>query len=233
LANLKFNPVKKDRLFYDQFEYCIGFYLEEASCLRILNHAHVDEFIERRKQWREIAQQRWVNGVQKHGIIMSRRWKEITEKTVADLHALTEQLLLTKSEFKLVVSVDQGYIYSNDVSFLEQLSCMPELNHKTFTQATVTRPKNTIQLKNPQHQFRTYLKLSKLTVQQKDQLENFLSNQQSQVRLSPGLKQWVNQPFNRLQDYFFIDHDSQTWLTMLGLVVPGIVRKTMHIIVAK
>jgi len=220
-------------LFYDQFEYCIGFYLEEASCLRILNHAHVDEFIERRKQWREIAQQRWVNGVQKHGIIMSRRWKEITEKTVADLHALTEQLLLTKSEFKLVVSVDQGYIYSNDVSFLEQLSCMPELNHKTFTQATVTRPKNTIQLKNPQHQFRTYLKLSKLTVQQKDQLENFLSNQQSQVRLSPGLKQWVNQPFNRLQDYFFIDHDSQTWLTMLGLVVPGIVRKTMHIIVAK
>ena len=220
-------------MFYDQFEYCIGFYLEEASCLRILNHAHVDEFIERRKQWREIAQQRWVNGVQKHGIIMSRRWKEITEKTVADLHALTEQLLLTKSEFKLVVSVDQGYIYSNDVSFLEQLSCMPELNHKTFTQATVTRPKNTIQLKNPQHQFRTYLKLSKLTVQQKDQLENFLSNQQSQVRLSPGLKQWVNQPFNRLQDYFFIDHDSQTWLTMLGLVVPGIVRKTMHIIVAK
>jgi hypothetical protein len=53
------------------------------------------------------------------------------------------------------------------------------------------------------------------------------------VRLSPALKSWISQSFNRTQDYFFVDHDSLTWLTMLSLVQPGIVRKTMHIIPAK
>jgi hypothetical protein len=81
LTSPKFKPVRKDRLFYDQFEYCIGFRLDEVSCLRVLDHAHIDDMIERRKQWREIAQQRWVTGRQKHGIIMSRRWKDITENT--------------------------------------------------------------------------------------------------------------------------------------------------------
>jgi hypothetical protein len=229
----RFSPVKKDRLFYDRFEYCIGFHLDEISCLRVLDHAYIDETIQRRKEWREIAQQRWVNGRQKHGIIMSRRWHDITEKTATDLHSLAQVLLKTTADFKLVVSVNQGYVYTNTVELIEQLDLMPELVHKTFSQAQVIRPKNTVQLKKSNHQYRTYLKLLKLTAQQKDSLSAFLINQSTHVRLSPALQQWLAQSFNRTQDYFFIDHDTETWLTMLSLVQPGLVRKTMHIITDK
>ena len=187
----------------------------------------------RRRQWREIAQQRWSNGHQRHGVILRRAWREITEKTVADLHVLADQLLSTSAEYKLVVSVNQGYIYTNNLKLIDQLSAMPELSYKTYTQARVTRPKNTIALKNPQHQFRTYFKLMKLTAQQKDQLRDFLHGQRSHVRLSPGLDRWLDGLFNRSQDYFFVDHSTESWLTMLSLVHPGIVRKTMHIIPAK
>ena len=229
----KFKSVNKDRLFYDRYKYCLGFYLDEVSCLRDLDHAMIDDTMGRRKQWREIAQQRWSNGHQRHGVILRRVWREITEKTVTDLHMLADQLLTTSAEYKLVVSVNQGYIYTNNLKLIDQLSAMPELAYKTYTQARVTRPKNTIELKNPQYQFRTYFKLMKLTAQQKDQLMEFLHGQKSHVRLSPGLHRWFDTPFNRSQDYFFVDHNTESWLTMLSLVHPGIVRKTMHIIPAK
>ena len=199
----------------------------------MLDHAHIDDMIERRKQWREIAQQRWVSGRQKHGIIMSRRWKDITEKTVQDLHTLAEALLNTSVDFKLVVSMNQGYVYSNDLDLLEQLNNMPELTYKTYTQAQIVRPKNTIQLRNPRHQFRTYLIMCKLTADQRYRLEEFLITQSAHVRLSPALTRWIDQPFNRTQDYFFVDHDAESWCTLLSLVQPGIIRKTMHIITAK
>jgi hypothetical protein len=234
LTTLQFKTVKKDRLYYDRFEYCLGFCLDEVSCLRVLDHDHIDQVIANRKQWREIAQQRWLNGRQKHGIGLSRQYqRNITEKTVEDLHGLASALIDTDSEFKLVVSVRQGYLYTNDLSLISQLDCRSELTNKTYTRAEISRPKNTIQLKNPQHAYRSYLQTTKLTGQQKQQLINFFHNQQSQVRLSPALQSWITQSFNRTQDYFFVDHDCLAWLTMISLVQPGIVRKTMHIIPAK
>lgn len=234
MTTLQFKSAKKDRLYYDRFEYCLGFYLDEVSCLRVLDHDHIDQVITNRKQWREIAQQRWLNGRQRHGISSGRQYhRSITEKTVADLHGLADALLATTCEFKLVVGVSQGYVYTNNLTLITQLDNRPELTNKTYTQAQVCRPKNTIQLKNPQHNYRSYLQMIKLNVQQKQQLVDFFNNQQDQVRLSPALKSWIKQSFNRTQDYFFVDHDSPGWLTMLSLVQPGIVRKTLHIIPAK
>lgn len=229
----KFNSVKKDRLFYDQFEYCIGFYLEEASCLRLRDHAEIDDIIQRRKQWQEIAQQRWANGRQSHGMILARRWRAITEKTVADLHAVAEVVLNITVPHKLVVSLNQGYVYTNDLALIDQLDLMPELIYKSYTRARVTRAKNTIQLKNPQHAFRSYLKSIRLNEQQKDHLMDFLYAQRDHVRVSASFQRWIDQPFNRTQDYFFVDHHTESWLLMLALVCPGLIRKTMQIQQAK
>jgi hypothetical protein len=229
----KFNTVKKDRLFYDKFEYNIGFRLDEASCLRFLDHGMIDDLIERRKQWREIAQQRWINGKLNHSLILRRRWRAITEKTVEDLHTVADVLMHNKSEFKTVVSVDTVHVYTNDLNLIDLIDQLDCLTHKSYSQARVIGDKNTVRLKNPKNQFRTYLKYCKLSPQQKDHLMNFLCNQRSHVRISPALQRWLDQPFDRVQDYFFVDHDSHTWLTMLSLVCPNIIRKTMHIIPAK
>jgi hypothetical protein len=229
LTNLKFSPVKKDRLFYDRYQYCLGFYLQEVNCLRVLDHAYITDMIERRKQWREIAQQRWGNNRN----VLGRRWQEITEVTSTELHLLATKLLTTSADFKLVVSINQGYVYTNDLDFITDLAAMPELLYKSYTQAQIVRPKDTVQLKNPRHQFRTYLTMCNLTAEQRHNLEEFLITQSGHVRLSPALARWIDLPFNRTQDYFFIDHDTETWCTMLSLVHPGVVRKTMPITAAK
>lgn len=231
LTSHKFNPVQKDRLFYDRFEYCLGFCLDEVSCLRQLDHDHINQLIERKQQWRRRAQDLQYHSDNTYP--QRFRWREITQQTVTDLHVLADHLLTTPAEFKLVVTTGQGYVYTNDLELIDQLSNMPGMSNKTYTQAQIVRPKNTIKLKNSPYAFRSYFKMLKLTVNQKEILENFLIAQSQHVRLSPSLIQWISQPFVRTQDYFFVDHDSEKWPTMLSLIQPGIVRKTMHIIADK
>jgi len=231
----RFKSVIKDRLFYNRFEYAIGFTLDEASCLRDLSHEEIDRTIRRRREWREIALQRWhragtILGRQHN--ILGRRQKEITNETVDNLHAIAEILLTAFVDFKLVVSGNQAHVYTNELVFIDQLDQLPFLTQKYYSQAVVNRPRDTIPLKNPQHQYRSYFKITKLTDNQKTHLTGFLLNQHS-IRLSPALDEWLVGPFNRTQDYFFVDHNEKSWLTMLGLVRPGLIRKTQQIIQAK
>lgn len=231
-TSLNFKPVIKDRLFYDRFAYCLGFYLDEATCLRELTHAGIDNLLERRKQWREIAQQRWSNGRQ-GSIIVGRYWRDITEKTSEDLHAVADVLLTTTGEFKLVTTLNQGHVYTNDLDLLTQLDHMPALLGKTYSQAQIDRPKNTIKLKKSDHRFRSYFRTMNLSPQEKQVLTNFLQGQTDFVRLSPAMTEWVLEPFSRLQDYYFVDYDSEQWLTLLSLVRPGLIRKTLQILTDK
>jgi hypothetical protein len=208
--------------------------IDEASSLRDLSHKEIDRTIERRREWRNIAMQRWHKTGQILGRqhILGQRKKDITDETVENLHALANILLTTTSDYKLVVSVNQAHVYTNDLVLVDQLDHLVCLERKNYSRAEINRPQNTIQLKKPQHQFRSYFKITKLTAEQKTHLTGFLLNQQT-VRVSPALDEWIVGSFNRTQDYFFIDHNEMSWLTMLSLVRPGLIRKTMQIIQAK
>jgi hypothetical protein len=224
-----FKTVVKDRLFYSQFEYCIRFCLEEVSCLRTLDHAQIDRMIERRIAWRSISQTMHTSTPT---TVLSNQSNKITETTVKNLHTLAEVLLTTPVNFKLVVSAFTGYVYTNDLALIDSVSKLSGVLHTEYSRAVVSRPKNTIQLRDPKYQWRSYFKVGKLTAEQKAHLKNFLANQ-SGIRISPALTQWINFKYTRTQDYFFIDYNEPVWLTMLSLVLPGLIRKTLEIIPAK
>ena len=228
----QFKLTVKDRLFYNQFEYVISFQLDEVSCLRELDHSYIDTMIERRRAWREVAHQRWQKSNNTFGNILTRRTREITDITVSDLHELADKLLNSRSDFKLVVSANHAHVYSNDLQLIDQVGDLKSLKQKTYSRAIVGRPKNTIRLKDPKYQFRSFFKSTKITEEQKNHLLAFLTTQ-TEIRISPALSGWVLTPFHRTQDYFFIDHNEMSWLTMLSLVRPGLIRKTMQIIPAK
>lgn len=209
------------------------FQLDEVSSLRTLDHVRIDAMIQKRKQWIEMTQQRWMSGKQNMGNVMARGHRLITDDTVQNLHTLTDCLLTTTVDFKLVVSLNVAWVYANDTALFDDLDQLPMLQYKTYSEVQVDRPQNTVKLKRSKHQFRSYFRFTKLTASEKDTLVNFLLTQQSFVHLSPSFKQWLQQPFNRVQDYFFVDYDTDTWLTMLSLVRPGLIRKTMQIIPAK
>jgi signal peptidase I len=163
---------------------------------------------------------------------LSNQANKITETTVKNLHTLADLLLTTQANFKLVVSAFTGYVYANDLGLIDQVAKLPGVSYVEYTQAVVGRPRDTIQLRDPKYQWRSYFKVGKLTTEQKTHLKNFLANQPG-IRISPALKNWINYKFTRTQDYFFIDYNEPVWLTMLGLVLPGLIRKTLEIIPAK
>jgi hypothetical protein len=212
----------------------MAFTLAEANALKSLDHQYIDAIIERRILWREVAQQRWTGGSQnfKH-TILSKRWHDITDKTSEDLHNFAEILIATSADFKLVTSVNNGWVYTNAISLIKKLKSLNYLIDKNYSEAVVTRPKDTVKLKTPKHTHRSYLKSIKLSNQQKQNLINFFANQADHVRVAPAFNKWlIESPYLRTQDYFFIDHVGEGWLVMLNLIYPGIIRKTMEIIPA-
>jgi hypothetical protein len=221
--------VVKDRLFHNRYKYCLGFELDEASALRVLDHASIDSVIKRKQMWRQTAQQRRFNNKHTTNI----HWRDITEDTVNNLHLVAQALLTTPIDFKLVVGGNRAWVYTNDCDLFDQLDDLPILQHKTYTQAQIDRPRDSIRLKHSKYKFRTYFRFVKLTATEKNTLSAFLTSQESYAKLSPSLKLWIQNPFNRVQDYFFVDYATDSWLTMLNLVRPGLVRKTLHIITDK
>jgi hypothetical protein len=211
--------------------------LAEVSCLRDqVDHASVDAMLQRRKEWREIAEQRYqtINAKSSNtGMTRSVRWNKITNVVEKNLHDLVDLLLSCGSDHKLVVSSDVAWIYTNDVALIDQCERTHMLTCKSYTRAIVDRPKDTIRLKNPRHGFRSYFIKTKLTQQQKTDVIKFLANQAASARISPALTDWIEGAWLRTQDYYFVDHNQMSWLTMFALVRPGMIRKTVQIIPAK
>jgi hypothetical protein len=199
--------------------------------LRELSHESIDINIERRREWQEVAQQRVSRSAKVFSnVILTRRTREITDKMVENLHELADILLTSTVDYRIVVSVDQVWVYTNSLPLLNNIDSLAFLTRKCYTRAIIIRPRDTVQLKNPRHQFRSYLRSVKLSKQQKDQLMAFLVAQSDWVRIGPAFNGWLITPFLRTQDYFFVDYDSESWATMLSLVHPGLIRKTLSII---
>ena len=147
-----FKLVVKDRLFYDRYEYCVRFHLEEVSCLRTLDHTHIDKMVERRIAWRRIDQAMHRSTPT---TVLSNQSNKITKSTVENLHILAEVLLTTPAAFKLVVSAFTGYVYTNDLTLIDSVSKLPGVQYTEYSRAIVGRPKNTIQLITLQKIFET------------------------------------------------------------------------------
>jgi hypothetical protein len=226
MAMPKYKPVNKDRLFFNRYQYCLSFVIDEATALRDMSHESIMDTMVRRRQWREIYSTRWT---QLHGLNsgVPKTIKEIKDKTVRDLHTLCEFFINESTPHKVVCNSNIVYVYSNDSGFLQKLAQIECLTDCQYTQAVVTRDANTIVLKSSPYQARSYFKTTKLTIEQKDHLRQFLAQQD--VRIGPALSKWLDISFQRTQDYFFVDHHGSSWLTMLALVRPGLIRKTVQI----
>lgn len=185
--------------------------LEEAGCLRKLDHAAIDRAVARRRVW--VAPRTTV------------------EETAERLHAVCAVLLNTKHVYKLQVNSWGIYVYTNNVDlFSDILAVIPDPNWLNLAQAVVTRAKNTVALKNPQYRYRSYFVSRALSANQKKSISNFLTVNRDTVRASPGLTAWLTYTRPWSQSYYFIDHDDQSSLVMLSLIYPGLIKNTLEIV---
>ena len=150
----------------------MSFYLAEVSALKTLDHAYINVIIDRRKLWREVAHQRIGGGVnvKSRQTIVSRRWKEITDDTVEDLHELADILIKTSIDHKFVTSVNHAYVYTNNITLFKRIVKLANIQDIGYSEAVINRPKDTIKLANPKYPYRSYLKSVKLSPKEKENI---------------------------------------------------------------
>jgi hypothetical protein len=197
--------------------------ISEASCLRYLEPGRFEAAIRNAKHWAENA--KWTD----------RAWS-ITKETA--LRETREVLLAETTPFKTVVSLNTVSVYTNHRGLADRLVTLGNdgVRVRLARQAVISRPANVVQLRESQYAYRTYLRERKYTKDQRDMLANFLHSRQDTLRVSPALASWANGTFvgytrnlSYSRSYYFVDHDHPNEGTMLSLVMPGIVRKTMPI----
>lgn len=215
---LKIETVESSQPFYGQYQYSFKFYLYNVNVLRVLNHEAIDERIKYQRSWR--SKSNWSY------------FKEITDTDVVHLHNLCDVLTAHKDQFKIVVSSNVAYVYSNDLGFITELNDLSYLTNKKVSQINITRPSGTIALKDPKWTHRTYFRSRTLDLDKKNQLRNYLL-QRENIRISPGLFDWFEYSANWntwTQSYYFIDHNNDGEILFLNMVSPGITNRTLQII---
>lgn len=221
----QFKPVIKDRLFYDRYEYCVGFTLAEATVLRGLSHELIDARLDQRIEWREVARKRWRTTVDSMG------WNLINDQVREDLHAICDYIVDSGIDCKITVSHHVAWVYTNNIDLIDGLRKFRCLSNLHYTRAVINRPKNTFLLKKSLFGRRSYFNYVKVTEQEKENIRNFFTNNKEHIRVSPSLHAWLHEkPYQRTMDHYFIDYNDERWLTMLALVRPGLIRKTYQIV---
>jgi len=214
----------RSSLYYNQYEWCITINVSEASCLRYLGTAQFESAIRNAKHWRE--NDRWTD----------RAWS-ITKETA--LRETREVLLAETEQFKTVVSFMTVCVYTNHRGLADRLVSLGNdgVRVRMVRQAVLTKPANVVQLRESKYAYRTYFKERKYSLDQRHMLANFLNARKDTLRPCDSLMSWLtsgvsagfvlNRNYSRA--HYFVDHDHPNEGTMISLVMPGIVRKTMPI----
>jgi hypothetical protein len=147
-------------------------------------------------------------------------------------------LLAETAPFKTVVSFMIVSVYTNHRGLADRLVSLDNdgVRVRLVRQAVLTKPANVVQLQESKYAYRTYFKERKYTQEQRLMLANFLNSRKDTLHPCGSLMSWLTGQFpgyvlnlNYSRSHYFVDHDHPNEGTMLSLVMPGIVRKTLPI----
>ena len=224
LSLYKIEADHRSSLYYDQYEWCVTFNIAEANCLRNLAQKQFEQAILGTKKWRQ--------EIVSYAQLPSERWTDEKEQA---LRQARDCLLAETHPFKTVVSYNTVCIYTNHPGLADHLEA-DGFALRLVRQAMISKPANVVQLRESQYAYRTYFRERRINLEQRNMLANFLNSRRDTLRVSTALDNWVNGRFigyvrnhSYSRAHYFVDHDHPNEGTMLSLVMPGMVRKTMPI----
>ena len=228
-SNLKFKSVKSDQLYYGLYQYSASFQLQECWVFRYsLEHEAIDRRLTEQQEWREKMRARWPAYQTNHSP------GAIDDVTRANVHSMADFITGIATPYKIIIEHKTMRVYTNNLNIIEAIEHIPFVQRRRYARVIVDRPKDTIKLKKPKHQYRSYFKEIRVTTEEREAIGRFLFGQPG-IRIGQGLKEWLDGSSRAYaskytREYFFVDYDHANWLTMLALVRPGLIRRTMDII---
>ena len=223
MNNIHFEISKKDQLYYAKYTYVFKASLPYASTLR-----DIFKFESLNDALSTVSQR--VHARERFSSHLGTGTKELLRRH-DDIRQIATELFNNKDKFKLVVSVDWFYIYSNDINWLKDISNLPlKFYNKNWGCATVNRPKGTLIRPDSNYKFRSYFRFIE-NQKEVSELGNYLQNIEGEIALCSALKTAITDK-KPIRDYHFIDYNDEKLSSLLTIIRPKSVRKTFSILKA-
>ncbi len=217
LLDYSIKKIHKDRMYWDQYQYCAVFRQTDVNLIRGLRIEELQRNLSYRKKWGPYHKQQMPN----------------------ETHLLEtfDFLRASPNPIKVTFSWDFCYVYTNDLAWIKKLPQQCSyITVFSLTEVIVDRPRDQVSLLNPTHQYRTWFREKSVAIESKQRLANWINAQSSEIKLSASLNQWLgdqhswNHQKTWVRRHFFIEHNSLQYETMLNMIMPGAIRKTQTVI---
>ena len=231
LSNFVIEECESDRLFYGKYAYSVEVF---CSCISYYRNyktvKHVRDLLEparrgfiRRNPWQLGA------GNEPRADLL---------KKIEEAEQVAEFLFNNRDHIKTSISYDSMFLYTNDLGLVDELLGLDGVisYRRSVRKATITRPFNTIKLQKSDYKYRTYFKSMFVGDELKHKIAQYLISYSAEIKMSPALKTFCyakgqdKYSFLYLENYYFIDHNNKSVLTMLSLISNNIFRNTYEII---
>lgn len=222
----------RSSLYFGQYKYAIHWHQTEVNCIRGLDRDIMMTTMKYRMNFEARRYVDWQNRSSKS------YESKFTRQVRSDLESMRALLAAETVPMKLMCFVNEATVYTNDVSLFDRIRICSWTERVQIKQADLVLPPDAIVLKDPKFLYRTYLRNRELEPDQKVTLGQWLYSQGQEVAASLSFRELfkstrnLHRPWhqNHVFSHYFLDHNSLLYETMLNMVVPGIVRKTVNIV---
>ena len=231
-SSINLNPKIKfsDKLFFDQYKYCIRGELPWVEVCKSLNKDRIKSLLDMWDSHRHYRKK----------INFGGSWKNkeeyyLPELLEPSLYIANRWFVDHQQDVKLQFFRDKVFIYTNNQHHLNELNDLNVYVDLSVTEINLDRPRDTVKARYPGFIVRAYLRPMHITHNQREALTNFITTNESEIRTNVGLERFISLDPKRynyytLRDYFFVDLRDERLLSVLELMCPGLIRKTVDII---
>ena len=223
----------RSSLYYGTYEYAMTWQQDEIGCIRSLDQKKMQSHIRMRMDYEHSR-----NSLYKpYGDSFESKFTTRCRDNLEGMRALLAAEIQPK---KMVFFNNFLTVYTNNLGLHGQLMACDWIESVDLKRAELNLPPDTILLKNPQYQYRTYFRGRSLGKTQKARLATWVATQGNDIAASKSLREfldietrptrvywWRN---DATESYYYIEHNSLQYETMLSMVCPGMVRKTLPIV---
>lgn len=214
----RFKELRRDNLFFGEFEYRIT--ITRRGIARTRGSNTFDEVLAH------------VENLKDH--INSYKWLISSLPDDEDLLEIEKWFYWRKANPKVKLRLDFNgcSLFSNDPAVLTGLGDLLAPESVQYHRVVGTVPDDVITLLEPKCKYRTYLRAKMLSDSNSQSLREFVERYEHIYFPSDSLLYWTkrlhNTPWtgNRVRETYYFEHNDDSLPLMLSLIVPSLVRKT-------
>lgn len=222
----------RSSLYYNTYKYAMTWQQDEIGCVRSLDQKKMLGVIRMRRDYERRRHSSYQNA---NTIDYVSRFSTRCRSNLEGIRAL---LAAETAPKKLVFTYSGVTVYTNNLGLYDQILECNWIESVNIKQAELSRLPDTIVLQNPQHQYRTYFRERALSKLQKTTLAKWVIIQGNEIAASKSLKLFLMNDWSygfwkssdATRSYYYIEHNSLQYETMLSMVCSGMVRKTLLLV---